>query len=198
MLVELVGRRAELIGPALADRADQVLQAVLVVHQVLGQGVEQFGVGRRVGDAHVVERIDDAPAEEVGPVAIGDGPGEERVLRVDHPVDQLRAADPVPTLATDSSPSSGRMTAGCLVRLLMTLPLPSEHRQFASDLLALLARTRHRNRLLRRRGRIERGQAPVIVLAPLLVRVVVAVGAQAMRRPRNTWLVSSTNCSGVA
>ena len=89
VLVELVRHRAELVRPALADRLDQVLQAVLVVDQVLGQGVEQLGVRRRVGDAHVVQRIDDAAAEEVRPVAVGHGPGEERVLRVDHPVDQL-------------------------------------------------------------------------------------------------------------
>ena len=58
VLVILVGRRAELVGSALANRADQVL-IVVVRDQILSQGVQQLGIGRRVRDAHVVERIDD-------------------------------------------------------------------------------------------------------------------------------------------
>ena len=43
------------------------LDVVLRFDEVLGQGVEQFGVGRRVGGAHVVHRLDQAAAEEVRP-----------------------------------------------------------------------------------------------------------------------------------
>src|SRR5439155_19628048 len=44
-----------------------------------------------VGYANVGERIDDPPAKEVGPVAVGGRAGEEGVLGVDHPVGQLLA-----------------------------------------------------------------------------------------------------------
>ena len=38
---------------------------------------EQLGVARRVGQPHVVQRLDHSPAEEVGPVAVDQGVGEE-------------------------------------------------------------------------------------------------------------------------
>ncbi len=90
-MLESLGMRRKLIGPAARDRADQMLQAELGIDQILGQGIEQFRIRGRVGDAHVIERIDDALAEEVGPVAIGDGPREKGILGIDHPVDQVLA-----------------------------------------------------------------------------------------------------------
>src|SRR5438034_3827063 len=42
VFVELVRGRAELVGAALANRADQMLQAVAMFHQLLGQSVEQL------------------------------------------------------------------------------------------------------------------------------------------------------------
>ena len=44
VLVELVGNRAELVGPALDDHLHEVLQVELVVHQLLGEGVKQLRV----------------------------------------------------------------------------------------------------------------------------------------------------------
>ena len=63
----------------------------LVLGEVLGQRVEQRVVGRRVGLAEVVVRIDDAAAHQVRPDAVGLGAGEERVLRIGDPVGQRRA-----------------------------------------------------------------------------------------------------------
>ena len=64
-LLKSLALGAELVGPRVHDRADQVLDVELVGDEVLGQGVEQLVVGRRVGVAEVVDRIDDAPAEQV-------------------------------------------------------------------------------------------------------------------------------------
>ena len=46
-----------------------------------GQGVEQPGVGRRVGQREVVDRVDEADAEVVRPDAVDEAAGEERVVR---------------------------------------------------------------------------------------------------------------------
>ena len=60
----------------------------LLLDEVVGQGVEQLGVGRRIGQREVVHRVDDADAEVVAPDAIGEAAGEERVVRRAHPVEQ--------------------------------------------------------------------------------------------------------------
>ncbi len=52
------------------------------------QGVEQLGVRRRVRASHVVHRLDQPPAQEVGPVAIGQVAREVRVVGGDEPVGQ--------------------------------------------------------------------------------------------------------------
>ena len=54
-----------------------------MLDEVLRQRVDQFGVARRVGDAHVVHRLNEATAHKMGPDAIADGPGEEGVVRCD-------------------------------------------------------------------------------------------------------------------
>ena len=77
--VVIVGQRTELVGFGPADRADQLFHIEAAVDEVLRQRVEQFGIGRRVGFPHVVFRFDDAPAEEVLPIAVDQSLGEERV-----------------------------------------------------------------------------------------------------------------------
>ncbi len=64
---------------------------VLVLDEVLGQGVEQLGVGRRIGQREIVDRIDDADAEIVAPDAVDEAAGEERIVRRAHPVEQRDA-----------------------------------------------------------------------------------------------------------
>ena len=59
VFVEVVALGAELIGPRVEDDADDVPGVKLVGHEVLGQGVQQFIVGRRIGVAEIVGRIDD-------------------------------------------------------------------------------------------------------------------------------------------
>ena len=55
---------------------------------MIGQCLEQLGICRRVGFAHIVFGLDDAPVEEVLPVAVNQGRSEEPVLFTRHPVDQ--------------------------------------------------------------------------------------------------------------
>src|SRR5262249_3991630 len=61
---------------ARANDADQVLEIELVSDEVPCQGVEKFGVAWRIGDAEIVHRIDEAPAQELRPVAVHHGAGE--------------------------------------------------------------------------------------------------------------------------
>ena len=51
-----------------------------------GQLIHQLGVGRRVGDADVVDRIHDADAEKVSPDDVGDIAGEVRITRRREPL----------------------------------------------------------------------------------------------------------------
>ena len=67
--------------------------------EVLGELVEQLGVAGRVVRAEVVDRIDEAPAEEVGPHPIDERLGEHLVLRVGDQLAQLGPADHVVALA---------------------------------------------------------------------------------------------------
>ena len=46
---------------------------------------EQRFVGGRVGSSHVVDRIDETATEVVRPRSVGDGPREERVVRLSQP-----------------------------------------------------------------------------------------------------------------
>ena len=60
--------------------ADQALDVEPVLDEILGQRGEQLFVRSRVGGAHVIHRVDQAAAHEVGPHAVHYGPREVRVL----------------------------------------------------------------------------------------------------------------------
>src|SRR5436305_3680073 len=79
---------AKLIRARVADRADQPLQVELAVNKILRQGIEQRGVRRRIRHSHIVFWLDKPATKEMLPVAIHERAGEERVLRVGHPVDE--------------------------------------------------------------------------------------------------------------
>ena len=70
LLIVLVGRRRlgrQLIDPAIQDGADHVLDVELVLDEVLGEGVQQLGVGRRVALALVVHFVDKCRGQRSGP-----------------------------------------------------------------------------------------------------------------------------------
>ena len=76
-----VGLRRPLIGLREADVADQPLEVVFVFDQLAAQLLVKLGIDGRVADANVVDRLDDADAEEVGPDAIGHAGGEDTDCR---------------------------------------------------------------------------------------------------------------------
>src|SRR2546427_380677 len=55
---------------------------------MFAEGLEQFRIGGRIGLAHVVLRLDQATVEEVFPVAVRQGTGEETVVLARHPIHQ--------------------------------------------------------------------------------------------------------------
>ena len=68
--VVLIGDFTELIDPRTANGPHEAFQVVARVNEDAGERVEQLRVGRWVGLAHVVLRLDDAAVEEVFPVAV--------------------------------------------------------------------------------------------------------------------------------
>ena len=87
-----VGLRRPLIGLREADIAHQPLEVVLVLDQLAAKLLVKLGIDRRIADANVVDRLDDADAEEVGPDAIGHAGGEEGIVGRGQPVGQHLAA----------------------------------------------------------------------------------------------------------
>ncbi len=115
-LVARHGRRREPVGLRDGDRPDQVAQVVLVVDEMPRQGVEQLGMDRRVGAAHVVGRVDQSLAEELRPDPVGRGPGEVGIVGGRHPGGQRLARI---VLRGDRRRPCRRAAAarrGCLVR----------------------------------------------------------------------------------
>ena len=165
--VVLVWQGAELVRARAAHRPHQVLQVVPALDELRGQRVEQLGVGRRVGLAHVVFGVDDAAAEEVLPVAVDQRAGEERVVLARQPVRQRQPRVLVGGHVQRGSPQPHRPDR---------LPRLGVGRAGAAAAVKhdLFARLRAR---LAPHARKERGEAVVVLLAPLLEGVVVALGA---------------------
>ena len=59
------------------------------LHEFLGQRVQQRLVRGRIGDSQIVERINETSPEKVAPHPIDEGPGEVRIVRRGHPVDEV-------------------------------------------------------------------------------------------------------------
>ena len=100
--VRLVRRRAQLVGSRLHDPSDQWLQPHAVGLEVGGDRVQERGVGRRIRLAEIIDRIDDAPAQQVKPDPVGQVPAELRVV-ARQPVRQ-------PSRALSSSPAGSIAT----------------------------------------------------------------------------------------
>ena len=91
---------ASVAGPAPASWYVSLLTSSRISHfrsnlcadELLGQRLEQFRVAGGVLVAEVVHRVDEAAAQELRPDAVGDRPGEVRVVRGRHPGGQLLLA----------------------------------------------------------------------------------------------------------
>ena len=80
--VVLGSAAGEVIGFGGGDPADQGLDVVAGVAEVGGQAVEEFRVAGRVMVAEVVDRVDEAAAQEVAPGRVDEGAGELEVFAV--------------------------------------------------------------------------------------------------------------------
>ena len=104
VLVPLVGRDAGLIGARIGDGAHQLPQIEIVIHEILGQRVEQRRIAGRIGRADIVHRIDDAAPEEVAPHAVDGGLREERIVPRGQPLGVGHAAARHRSVGTAASP----------------------------------------------------------------------------------------------
>ena len=87
--VRLVGRARELIGPRHEDGLFDGADVVLALHEVGGEGGEEFLVGGRVRQREVIDRMDDPGAEVVPPDAVDEAPCEVGVVLFAHPLPQV-------------------------------------------------------------------------------------------------------------
>src|SRR5437660_600130 len=71
---------AALIRLGLDEGSQQILQVEAMRGELLAEFIEQFRMARRVLLAGLVERVDDADAEQVSPDAIGGGASEVGVV----------------------------------------------------------------------------------------------------------------------
>src|SRR5262245_16578703 len=132
-----------------------------------GQRVEQLGVGRRVGLTHVVLGLDQSAVEEMFPITIGKGFREITVVLRGHPIDERQARIVVDAERRGRNPQAGGFHGllGFLVGRLGDAALVKDN--FLADLRAGLAPD----------AAEERAEAVVILLAPFLVRMMMALGA---------------------
>lgn len=80
------GDAAALVGLALQDGAHQGLQVEFLLHEVLARGGEERLVAGGIGDAEVIDGLDESAAEKVRPHAVHDGALEEFVVSAREPV----------------------------------------------------------------------------------------------------------------
>ena len=124
------------------------------------------GLLARVADADVIDRLDDARAEEVGPDAVGDAGGEVRIVGRGQPLGQRPRGGPCRRCPGAAPPRNLggmlRPPTGC-----RTSPPPRSKTIELAIVLALLAADLGE----------ERGEAVVVVHRPAVERMVVALGA---------------------
>ena len=90
------GRGLHPVGPRRDDQPVQVLQAPAGLHELDGQPVEQFGMGRGLAvEAEVEDRLDQRRAEVPHPDVIDRDPGRQRVVRIGDPARARASRRPV-------------------------------------------------------------------------------------------------------
>ncbi len=78
------GRRRMLINPGGENQPHERFQREAVVGKALGKEFKKRSILGRVRDAKIVDRLDESPADEVIPNAIGLGLREERIINPVH------------------------------------------------------------------------------------------------------------------
>ena len=90
--VPLVGGEGELVGARLHDGALEVADVEAALDELLGEPGEEFGIGGRIAGADIVDRVDEADAEEVAPHAVHIAQGEVAVVGGGYPIGEGFAA----------------------------------------------------------------------------------------------------------
>jgi hypothetical protein len=89
----LGGQAGELVGAGEDEATNEFFEGPAVGHEVVGEVVEQEGVGGEItGGAEVIDGADEALAEEVHPDAVDEDAGGEGILRMGDPLSELEAA----------------------------------------------------------------------------------------------------------
>ena len=89
--------------------AQELLDRPAAVHEFDGQPIEQLRMGRRLAlDAEILDRADDAAAEQLGPQAIDVNPCRQGVVAVDQPAGQNQAGSSPRAAARGSSFGAAR------------------------------------------------------------------------------------------
>lgn len=86
------GDAAALVGLALQNGAHEGFQVELLLHEVLARGGEERFVAGGIGDAEVIDGLDEATAEKVCPHAVHDGALEELIIGAGEPVRERDAS----------------------------------------------------------------------------------------------------------
>ncbi len=177
-LVALViadGPAGALVGLAIADGPIEVFQVEAIGLELLGQLNEHFGMAGKVAFVHIIDRVNNAPAEELIPGAVDHGLGEKRIARGDNPLGEdgpigfLRIELGLLPLKELGGHDLGPL--GLVIPLALAPSGPLEDRHLGA-LLGGGLRIGRQPRL-----REECRHAPVIVLLDLDKWMIVALGA---------------------
>ena len=169
--VGVVGRRAELIKLGRENRAHQVLQVVTVLTEVRRQRVEERLIHGRIGGAEIVHRLDHAAPEERRPDAVDRALCEKRIVGVGQPIGQRQPG--IAIVRRGEFGGIGR--PGFHHRVRQRMPDIATGRE-VKHLGARRNGWRQPGALLLHRTE-ERRELVEVVLAPFLVRMMMALGA---------------------
>ena len=92
ILVPFIGYDGELVGARFADVTDDLLRVKAAGNEFLGKFLEQFRVGRWVARADVIQRLNNAGADQVTPHAVDEALGEVAVVACGNPVGEMFAS----------------------------------------------------------------------------------------------------------
>src|SRR5437588_4231400 len=82
----------QLIRAAADNAPDEVTQIKLVRHKIVREKIQHVGMAGRVRFVHLVDRLNQAAAEQLGPNIVDSGTFEERLLAVDRGFNEPFAA----------------------------------------------------------------------------------------------------------
>ena len=145
-----------------------MLQVEALLGEVDGQRVEQFGVAGRVGGPHVVDRLDQSAAQQIGHVAVDHVAGEKRIVGAGQPVG--KRLPPVGRFGRRLAFERRRLHHLAGARVAHFAAGADQHDLLVAEQAEFLAP-------LDAHAGKEGGEAVVVVLAVFLERVMVALGA---------------------